>query len=365
MINKVRLGDVCILEKASKLNANEGEDFGDFPFFTSGAKIKRTNIAQYDGDFMIMGNGGKATIFHYVGKCSCTSHCIVISAKITCNIRYIYWFLRSNMQIVEEGFKGSGLKNISKEYIKNIEIPLPTIEVQKEIVSILDQSSKLVEKKKEQIDLMNKMVKDLFVDMFGDPMINDKGFVKVRLSELCINITDGTHNPPEFVKEGIPFLFVTNLTNDNIDFETKYYISNETYDKMVSKLNILKGDILLSVVGSYGRSAIVETDDKFYFQRHIGFIKPNREKVISGYLNSFFQSYYGQFQFDNVAKGVAQKTINLSELRNILIIVPPIELQNEFAEKVAKIEKEKEKMKKSLAKYEILHESLMQRSFDY
>ena len=162
-----------------------------------------------------------------------------------------------------------------------------------------------------------------------------------HLSDVCTLITDGTHNPPKFVDEGIPFLLVSNITGNTITYDTPKYITEETYYELMKRTPIEKGDVLLSTVGSYGHPAVVEDDRPFSFQRHIAHLKPNRTMLNSRYLHTAILSADVQEQIELLVLGVAQKTLNLSAIKNIRIPVPPMERQEMFLRFIEHADKSK------------------------
>ena len=136
-------------------------------------------------------------------------------------------------------------------------------------------------------------------------------------------------------------MFVSNIAGNKLTYETEKFISEETYKELYKRTPIEIGDILLSTVGSYGHPAIVENDKKFLFQRHIAYLKPKKDFINSVYFHGALLSPDVQKQIEERVKGIAQKTLNLSEIRKITIPVPPIELQNTFADFVQQVDKSK------------------------
>ena len=119
----------------------------------------------------------------------------------------------------------------------------------------------------------------------------------------------GTHQPPKFQSDGVPFIFVSNLARDIITYDTEKYISAETYLELYKRTPIEIGDVLLSTVGSYGHPAVVTEAKKFLFQRHIAYLKPKHDIVNSFFLHSALLSPDGQRQIKEKVKGIAQKTL--------------------------------------------------------
>jgi type I restriction enzyme S subunit len=196
--------------------------------------------------------------------------------------------------------------------------------------------------------------------MFGKEIDN----TAEELRSLCTKITDGTHQSPQFVQEGIPFIFISNIKDYKINYDTEKYISQETYDELTKNTAIELGDVLLTIVGSYGNPAVVDVDKKFCFQRHIAQLKPKHDLVNSYYLHTALKIPYVREQIDRSVKGIAQKTLNLSELSKVKINVPELSKQNEFVSFVQATDKLKVEVQKSLGETQILFNSLMQKYFE-
>ena len=243
--------------------------------------------------------------------------------------------------------------------LKELEIPLASIIVQRDISEKLKKVDWLVSLRKQQIAKLDELVKARFVEMFGD-ISNDK---KVLMEEVCKIITDGTHQPPKFVLSGIPFLFVSNIVTNEIHYDAEKFISEETYNELIKRTPIEVGDILLSTVGSYGHPAIVRKNKPFCFQRHIAYLKPNSSVINGEYLRCAILSADVQRQIDERVKGIAQKTLNLSEIRKIQIPLPPLSLQNQFAAFVERVNQQKQTVQQSLEKLELMKKALMQEYF--
>ena len=170
------------------------------------------------------------------------------------------------------------------------------------------------------------------------------------MQDVCSKITDGTHNPPKFVDSGIPFIFVSNIANYEISYLAKKHIDDASY-------------VVYTSVGSYGNPAIVRTDKKFMFQRHIALLKPKHDVIESEYLKWFLISPSGREQADNKAIGAAQKTLNLKAIKSFKIIVPPKEKQLSFTAQVEILEKQRTLLLEQLADAEQLMAERMQYYF--
>ena len=235
----------------------------------------------------------------------------------------------------DAGLKGIGVPNLHLGVIRNTIINIVSWEEQEKICKILDKVTILIDERKKELQLLDDLIKARFVEMFGDCK------KLVSLGDLCLIITDGTHQPPKFQDRGIPFILVSNLSKNTVTYNTEKYINEETYNELYKRTPIETGDVLLSTVGSYGHPAVVVEDKKFLFQRHIAYLKPKRDIINSFYLHSALLSPNGQHQIEEKVKGIAQKTLNLSEIKKIMIPLPSLDEQNEFEAFVKQIDKSK------------------------
>ena len=236
-------------------------------------------------------------------------------------------------------------------------IPVYPESVQAEIVKRLDSVKAILSLREQELNALDDLIKARFVEMFGDCK------ELITLKDLCSIITDGTHQPPQFQDSGIPFILVSNLSQNTVTYDTKKYISEETYNELIKRTPIEVGDVLLSTVGSYGHPAVVTNDKKFLFQRHIAYLKPKRDIVNSFYLHGALLAPDAQRQIEEKVKGIAQKTLNLSEIKKIVIPIPSIECQNAFEQFVAQVDKSKATVQKALDETQLLFDSLMQQYF--
>ena len=151
-----------------------------------------------------------------------------------------------------------------------------------------------------------------------------------KLSDCCVSITDGDHLPPPKADSGIPFVTISNINTINqFDFTNTMFVPQDYYDKLDSKRKAQIGDVLYSVVGSFGIPVYIKDNRQFVFQRHIAILRPN-EKILPRFLYYTMLSRDFYAKADAVAVGAAQRTVGLTSLRNIKIDVPTIDEQNKI-----------------------------------
>ena len=255
--------------------------------------------------------------------------------------KYLYFFLSGKTEFLNSLGRGATFKEISKAIVENIELPLPELAVQGQISLQFEYIRTLIKQYREQLHYLDQLVKSRFIEMFGNVSSSDWR----TMEEICPIITDGTHQPPKFVSDGIPFLFVSNIIGNILTYNAEKFIDEQTYYELIKRTPIEIGDILLSTVGSYGHPAVVKEPTRFCFQRHIAYLKPKADMVDSDYLHGAILSSIVQAQIEEKVKGIAQKTLNLSEIRTIRVPIPEMHMQRAFAHFAAETDKSKFSLK--------------------
>jgi len=154
---------------------------------------------------------------------------------------------------------------------------------------------------------------------------------KAKLSECCQSISDGDHQAPPKSNKGIPFVTISNIKDNSFDFTNCMHVPQSYYDNLLAKRKPQKGDILYSVVGSFGIPVLMKENVKFTFQRHIAILRPNPHIVEPAYMYYSMLSKAFFLQADAAAIGAAQRTISLSSLQNLTINLPDLPTQRRIA----------------------------------
>ena len=255
--------------------------------------------------------------------------------KLPVNKRF---FIHQTRYVIAESATlahGATMRHLTKKVFDNLPFFYPSEHDQDEIACHLDGIQLQIDSASEMLARLDTLVKSRFIEMFGG--LGSDGLRSLK--DVCSIITDGTHQPPKFVDEGIPFLFVSNIASDAVDYETNKFISVEDYEQLIRRTPIEIGDVLVSAVGSFGHPAVVRNGRPFCFQRHIAYLKPRHDLVDSNYLHAVLLSDEAQRYMDRCAKGVAQRTVTLKSFREMKIPVPPMSLQEEFAAFVQYVDK--------------------------
>ena len=354
----MKLG-LLVKVRTGKLDANAAVSGGRYPFFTCSKEVSEIDTYAYDCECVLVAGNGDLNVKYYNGKFNAYQRTYIVErASSEINMRYLYHFLSCYVDVLRRQSIGGVIKYIKLGNLTEADIKLPDKETQERISMILDRLTQLISLRQQQAEKLDELVKARFVEMFGECKYGGD-----PLSNVCKLITDGTHQPPQFVDAGIPFLLVSNLVHNEITYDTEKFISKESYQELIKRTPVEIGDILLSIVGSYGHAGVVRTDKPFCFQRHIAYIKPDFSKLNSEFLHQALLSDAVKYQMEKRVKGIAQKTLNLSELKKIVVPIPPLALQTEFSHFVHEVDREKERIQRSAALLEMLKRSLMQQYF--
>ena len=153
-----------------------------------------------------------------------------------------------------------------------------------------------------------------------------------KLSECCVSIADGDHQAPPKADSGIPFVTISNINSTNqFDFTNTMFVPQAYYDGLDSKRKAQKGDVLYSVVGSFGIPVYIRETVPFVFQRHIAILRPN-DAILPQFLYYTMLSRDFYMMADAAALGAAQRTVSLTALRNMKIAVPPMNVQQKIVD---------------------------------
>lgn len=199
--------------------------------------------------------------------------------------------------------------------------------------------------------------------MFGDPVTNPMEWESLNLDAATIKITDGEHQNPPITELGDYLIMAKDVLDDKVDFTEPRYVSHDNYIKYTKKCNPEVGDVLLVSRGAtVGRCTVVNTDLQFCLMGSVILIKPNN-LIVGCFLNQLLKNRNFSKKLVNVSSASAQQAIYISHLKKLKIFVPPITLQNQFAERIQLIEAQKQQALLSLEKSEALFNSLLQRAF--
>ena len=378
-----KLGEVCIqitdgshnppsgVEQSEYLmlsSKNIDDDFItlDSPRFLSHsdyiAENNRTTVCEGDLLMTIVGTIGRVAIVpeELKGICLQRSVAVIKPEREVVNNRYLMYQLQNMRPFLEKEARGVAQKGIYLKQVSQLDIKLPELEHQMQIVKVLDKASKLIFLRRQQLAKLDELVKARFVEMFGDPVKNTMDWEIKPLSELG-ELNRGVskarpRNSPELLGGPYPLIQTGEVAN------AKTYITsfNSTYsEKGLAQSKMWpKGTLCITIAANIAQTSIL-TFDACFPDSVVGFISRNMtNELFIHYWFSFFQKI-----LDEQAPQVAQKNINLKILSELNVIVPPLSLQNRFAAFVERVDQQKQTVQQSLEKLELMKKALMQEYF--
>lgn len=369
-MNYVNLGKIVNI-KTGKLDANKSVENGKYPFFTCSVKPLRIDSYSYNCECVLVAGNGDLNVKYYNGKFDAYQRTYIIESK-DCNIlntKFLYYFLYKYIDVLRNNSIGGVIKYIKLSNLTDANIPLLDVGTQKKIVNTLDKAQELIDKKKYQIESLDQLIKSRFIEMFGNPSLNPKGWKVEELSKSLVNIENGKSFVCEnYNREGsYPAILKLSAVTYGVynSFENKALIDKESF---VEKTEVKAGDLLFTRKNTpelVGMSAYVyETTPNLMMPDLIFRLNAN-ERCNKIYLWKLINHDSFREKIKALSNGSAKSMSNISKerLMNLKIPVPPIELQNQFADFVKQVDKLKFEMKKSLKELEDNFNSLMQKAF--
>lgn len=278
------------------------------------------------------------------------------------NSKYLFWYLDSINAKIKSQRTGATIPHVNGAALKDLQIPLPPLHIQKQIANILDKADALRKKDQQLLQKYDELAQAIFIDMFGDPVKNEKGWEIGTIRELASEVKYGTSKPAEEDGE-YPYLRMNNITYlGEWDFSSLKYISVNNGEK--DKYSLRKNDLVFNRTNSkelVGKTAVYDRDEEVIIAGYLIRVRLN-EKGNPFYVSAFLNSKYGKTTLLNMCKSiVGMANINAQELQNIRISIPPIEVQNNYEIKLRSLKCIKNLVAQS--KSELLFQSLLQKAF--
>lgn len=387
MKKKVKISDICIKETGI---AYKSQDFAernigtpvvllrdfDHPAYTEKDLINLNNYQKHvwvnRGDILIsktadiklcLWEGKRSVLNQNAMKLSLTSDENV-------DKKYLLYFLANNLEHIKRRLAGATIRFVREREIMNMEILLPPLSEQKRIVEILEKADELCKKRQEADELSNRTIHSIFLEMFGDPIKNEKRWVIKRVNDIVINKPNNGYfaKNEEYSDYGKPIIWIS-------DFIDKFYVDCSNLKKVnikdadIEKYKVKYGDILfcrssLNVEG-IGKTGIVPRDLPLdtIFECHIIRISLDIKLIIPEFFRAFSNTKFFRDQIMKDAQIATMTTISQRDILNKYVIVPPLELQQKFVDSVQRVKKIKKVQQKSKKEIDTLFSAFMQKAF--
>ena len=353
----ISLKDVCKINMGQSPDSSSYNDNEDgIPFFQGNADFGErypvtrvwcnapTKIAQ-PGDILISVRAPIGALNFAKEECCIGRGLASLTPdKSKVSLEFIYWLLKGKKAELNSKGTGSTFKAISRKVLEETMVPAVDFDKQHEYAEILEKIYNVIQKRKEELSALDNLIKARFVELFGDPTTNPKGWEETTIGDECFYIKDGPHKSlPDIGKEngGHPFISVRNIVNGFIDFSTARYISDEDYADAIKKCHPEKGDMLYSKGGTTGIAKLIDIDEEFANWVHVAVLKFDKSKLNGVFFENMLNGAYCYEQSQRLTKGIANRDLVLSAMAQIKMYRPPMELQEQFADFVKQVDKSK------------------------
>lgn len=339
----MKLNEICSKGKSS---LRQKDVFNDGPYIVYGASGVVGTTSDYQNEIpyvAIVKDGagvGRANACEPMTSVLGTMQALIPNPNVERD--YLLHLVRSLR--LGEGFSGSTIPHIYFKDYGRIEVPLPSLEAQKRIVSQLGLIEAQIEQAEAQITQLDQLVKSRFVEMFGDP-VDDKIWPYVTLAELCTKLGSGATprgGKSAYKTEGIPLIRSMNVHNGRFVWKDLAYIDDDQAAKL-NGVTLMKGDVLLNITGaSVARSCILP--DKLAGGRvnqHVSIVRVDQTKMLPVILNAALisDSYQRFLLNDSRMAGATREAITKEDLKNMMVPLPPLSLQQQFANFAVQVDK--------------------------
>ena len=385
----VRLGDVCTIVSGSTPKSNIPEYWdGDIKWITPAELnegtyiindsvrhitelgVAKTGLKPFPQGTVILSSRapiGKTAIAGCEMYCNQGFKNLICSDKI--NPRYLYWFLTCNTEYLNSLGRGATFKEISKEIVANIEIPLPAMEQQINIAEKFEKISELIALRKEQLAKLDQLVKSRFIELFGTVKNNHQEYPVIKISG-CAKLQGGfAFKSSDYLDNGIRLVQISNVNKDTLDWDSINCVP-QTFLQKYKDFELHVGDLVLAMTRPVIKSldavkiaTVSENDVPSLLNQRVGRFIIDKTKINSTYLMLCCQMTEFREYVEAMSGNSLQPNISSKQVEDYSIVLPPLELQEQFAAFVEQTDKSKLAIQQSLDKLELLKKSLMQEYF--
>lgn len=337
------LGELVDLNFGERITKKEHS--GDkYPVYGGGGESFRTDKYNREDEYVISRFAMSAECVRYVkGQFwmldSGGTFSIAEKYKSQLTKEYVGRILLSIQDRIYDCARGGAQKNLDTNQIKSLKIPLPPIEVQREIVAELDRYQKIIDGARQVVENYKSSFKI------------DPEWECLPLSEVC-DVRDGTHDSPKYVNDGYPLITSKNLKGNFIDFKNVKYISKVDYENFSKRSGVSIGDVLFAMIGTIGNPLVIEDSREFAIKNVALFKLENSPKLNNYYLRYLLDSDYTENNLISKARGGTQRFVSLTDIRNFIIPVPSIEVQKILVQELANERSAIEEVAKLILRFE-------------
>ncbi|MCI0694008.1 restriction endonuclease subunit S [candidate division KSB1 bacterium] len=323
-----------------------------------------------EGDILFARTGATTGKSFLVKDCPETvfaSYLIRVRLKKEILPNYVYQFFQTPAywNQIKQFTTGSTQGGFNASKLAEIKIPLPPFSIQQQIAAILEKADAAREKRRQANQLTEQFLQSAFLEMFGDPAMNPKGWEKMTMEVVCSKVADGTHFSPPLRESGVPYITAKHLKPHGLNFfKSPTFISQEHHQEIYKRCDPVYGDVLYIKDGATtGITAVNRYSFEFSMLSSLALLKPKKDLITGEYLAAYLNNENIKNSILRHMAGAAIRRLTVEKIKRLPILAPPIALQQKFSALVEKVESLRAKQRQSEQELEHLFNSLMQRAF--
>jgi len=381
MVNNFPISKLIVNKKKSNYFASLGQENGLYPFYVCSKKNKFSLSFSENDTSILLSTGGEFSIHYaeYEYSYSTDVWSIKLNKKFK-NIleeKFLYLFLKGKeKQIQYLGFQGSGIKHLDKKFILKINLQIPELNEQINLIKKIENIDENIKKYNDKIVKLHNLKKSISNKLlinnnvfFNFRKLDKKsipeGFKVNKLKYISTKITDGEHLNPIYVKNGKPIISAKDVKLNDVNLSDAKSVSEYDFKKMLSKCCPEKGDLLIVSRGAtIGRVAVNNNGSPFALMGSVILIKTNKKEYIGEYLSLFFQLDSFKSTLNILSGSSAQQAIYIKDLGELYFMYPSINKQKEIVKKISLIDKLINVLRNKKEKIEFLKQSILKKNFN-
>lgn len=383
-----KLGEICAFQSGGTPSKNKPEYFGgEIPWISTtalnGGKINEDDAVAWITPKAIRESAAKIVPANSImvgtrvgiGKVAINTVEMSTSQDVISLINidedkwykpYLCKLLLSKKDYFNSQARGATIKGIKIDIVANIDVPEIDYATQRKIAETLSKVDELIAFRDQQLTKLDELVKARFVEMFGDAKLNPYDFPCNSLSEYILFLTSGSRGWSRyFTDSGEYFITIKNVKNCRITLQDVQYVTPPD-NAEAKRTKVQENDLLISITADLGRTGVVTkgiAEHGAYINQHLTCIRLNLKKVNPIYVAYYMESDAGKEQFASKNQSAVKAGLNFNAINSLKLIVPPLDLQNDFAALVERVDQQKQTIQQSLEKLELMKKALMQEYF--
>lgn len=377
----------CMDNKRKPVNSKERANrIGEIPYYGATGQVGWIDEYLTNEELILLGEDGapfldilKTKAYIINGKSWVNNHAHILKSFMG-HIGNLYLMYYLNNFDYRKYVSGTTRLKLTQGKMKNIPVPYPPLSEQRRLVARIESLFAKLDAAKEKVQsvldshetrkaalLHAAFAGKLTAKWREEQGLPEKIYKTVPLDQVCDSIFDGDHMPPPKSNSGIPFLVIANVNKGKLNFTGTRFVPQGYYESLTDTRKPRNGDVLYTLVGTYGIPVLVDTDEKFCFQRHMALLKPNKSSILQKYLWYTLQEKDFYQQATKIAKGTAQLTVPIKGLRQLTISLPSLPEQQEIVRildrLLAREQRARQAAEETLAAIDRMKQSILARAF--